>query len=75
MSLGTFLRENLFPAIATAAALGGGATVVQSRVDLASHDQRISRIEDLDKNMDELRDDLRETRETLIRVEARQQQE
>jgi hypothetical protein len=68
----TLLRENLIPAVATAAVLGGGATIIDNKVRISGHEERIKRIEELDKTMDELRGDLRETRETLVRVEARQ---
>lgn len=61
------------PAIATAAVLGGGATLIQDRVQLAQHETRLTRIEKLDDTMVKLTDELAETRLTLARVEAKQE--
>lgn len=73
MALKELVKDHLFNAVATAAVLGGGAAVIQNKVDLAKHDERIARIEKLDESMDKLADELAETRETLARVEARQE--
>ncbi|WP_152524699.1 hypothetical protein [Novosphingobium lindaniclasticum] len=75
MSLKDMLRDHLLPAVATAAVLGGGASIIQTKVDVAKHDERISRIEKLDATMDKLTGELAETRETLARVEARQERQ
>jgi len=69
------LKDHLIQAVAVAGILGGGTVLIDTKVDVARHDERITRIEELDKNMDELREDLRTTREALARVEARQQAE
>lgn len=73
MALKELVKDHLFNAVATAAVLGGGAAVIQNKVDLAKHDERIARIEKLDESMDKLADELAETRETLARVETRQE--
>lgn len=73
MALKELIKDHLFNAVATAAVLGGGAAVIQNKVDLAKHEERIARIEKLDESMDKLADELAETRETLARVEARQE--
>lgn len=73
MALKELLKDHLVNAVATAAVLGGGAAIIQNKVDLAKHDERITRIEKLDESMDKLADELAETRETLARVEARQE--
>jgi len=73
VALKELLKDHLVNAVATAAVLGGGAAIIQNKVDLAKHDERITRIEKLDESMDKLADELAETRETLARVEARQE--
>jgi hypothetical protein len=73
VALKELVKDHLFNAVATAAVLGGGATIIQNRVTLAQHDTRIERIEKLDESMEKLADELAVTRETLARVEARQE--
>lgn len=68
-----FLSDRLVFPIVTAVTLGGGAAIVQNRVELAKHDVRIARIEKLDESMGKLSEKLDETRETLAKVEARQE--
>jgi len=67
------LKDHLLNAVAAAAVLGGGATLIQGKVDLAKHDARITRLERLDESMDKLTDELASTRETLASVKARQE--
>lgn len=67
------LKEHLVQAAAAALLLGGGAAIVDNKVDLARHDERITRIEELDESMKALQDDLKVTREELARVSARQE--
>ena len=55
------LKEHLITAVATSALLGGGAALVSARIDLARHDERITRIEKLDERMTKLDDRLVET--------------
>lgn len=69
------LKEHLVQAVATAAILGGGAALIDTKVDLARHDERIARIEKLDESMELLQGELQTTREALARVEERQKQE
>lgn len=69
------IKDHLINAVLAAAVVGGGAAVVDTKVDVARHDERITRIEELDKSMDALRDELKVTRESLVRIEERQQQE
>lgn len=67
------LKDHLLNAVAAAAVLGGGATLIQGKVDLAKHDARITRLERLDESMDKLTSELATTRETLASVKARQE--
>lgn len=73
MSIKDLIKEHLVFPVVTAVTLGGGAAIVQNRVELAQHDVRINRIEKLDESMSKLSDKLDETRETLATVKARQE--
>ena len=67
------LKTALIQAAAGALLIGGSTTVVQSRVDIARIDERLTRIERLDTTMQTLSRDLAQTREELVRVQARQE--
>lgn len=67
------LKDHLMTAIATSAVLGGGTVVITTRVDLARHDERITRIENLSDEMDGLSKELAVTREQLAVVKAKQE--
>jgi hypothetical protein len=65
------LKERLIEGIAAAALLGGGAQLITNTVDNATQDARIERIEKLDSRIEEMADDVAETRETVIRLETK----
>jgi hypothetical protein len=72
MSRLTDLKDQLVNGLAAAALLGGGAAVIDNRVDVARHDERLTRIESLDESMEKLTGEMGRTREQLARLEARQ---
>lgn len=67
------IRDHLIQAAGAALLIGGGATIIQTKVDVARHDERITRIEELDKSMDRLSEEVAKTREELARVSAKQE--
>lgn len=67
------LKDHLVTAGASAALLGGAAALIGTKVDIARHDERITRIEKLDESMVSLSKEMASTREALARVEARQE--
>lgn len=69
LSLGA-LKDHLLQAIATAAVLGGGATLISTKVDNARQDQQLDA---LTKTLPEIQKDVRATREGVIRLEAKQE--
>lgn len=54
-------------AIASAALLTGGATIISNKVGVAVLDERVDRLETLNDNVDALRVELQKTREELLR--------
>lgn len=60
-------------ALATSALLGGSAMVVKQEVTAARHDERLTRLENLDDSIDDLTKEMARTREQLARVEAKQE--
>lgn len=66
------LRDHLVNAAAATALIGGGATVVSTATKVAVHEERISKLEELNHNVEGLREDLGKTREELIRSTARE---
>lgn len=65
------LKDRLIEAAAAAALLGGGAQVINTAIDVGQHDVRIGRLERLDERLDTIAKDVSETRETVIRLEAK----
>lgn len=64
------LNENLLIALASAALLGGGATVVANMIGIAVLNERVTRLEELNGSVEELQDELKKTREELLRGRA-----
>ena len=69
------LKDHLVTAGASAMLLGGSATLITTKIDIARHDERITRIEKLDETMTSLSKEMAATREALARVEARQEKQ
>jgi signal transduction histidine kinase len=69
LSLGG-LKDHILQAIATAAVLGGGATLISTKVENA---QQAEQLTTLTKTLPEIQKDVRATREAVIRLEARQE--
>jgi hypothetical protein len=67
------LKEYVINAVAATVAIGAGGTLLTSRVDLARHDERITRIEKLDDKMDRLSERLDHFSVDLARVETKQE--
>lgn len=65
------LKDHLINAVAAAAVLGGGSTIVLNKLDIARHDERISQVERLGTNIEGLRGELRETSRKLDRLDGR----
>lgn len=63
-------KDQLITAVATAAILGGGGTLISTRVELGRHDERIERIETLTQEMSELRRELADTRVSLAEIKG-----
>lgn len=61
------LKDHLVTAVATAAVLGGGGSIIANKIDIGRHDERISAIENLADELDETQDELRDTR---VAIEA-----
>jgi hypothetical protein len=72
LSLST-LKDHLIQALATAALLGGGATIVQSKVDNARQDAAITAQQAAMSAIPEIQKDVKATREAVIRLEAKQE--
>ena len=64
------LKEHLVTALATTAMLGAGTALVSHQVDLGRHDERITRIEQLDDSMDELSKEMVETRLAVAKMQG-----
>ena len=65
------LRDHVITAVSTAALLGGATTLVTTNTTSARHDERIKRVEDAVDAIPAMQKDLRETREGIIRMEAK----
>jgi hypothetical protein len=63
----TTLRDHIGLALASAAMLGGGATIISNKLNIAVLEERVDRLEDLNANVVKLREELQLTREELIR--------
>ena len=66
------LKSYLINALAAAALLGGGATVIDAKVTNARQDAEITATAEALKAIPEIQKDVRETRDTVIRLEAQQ---
>lgn len=66
------LKDHLIQALATAALLGGGAAVVDAKVDNARQDVELKAAAEI---LPEIQKDVRETREVVIRLEAKQERQ
>lgn len=62
------LRDTIINAVAGATLLGAGGTILGLKVNDARQDQRIERLEDLDRSVDGLRVDLQKTDQNLARL-------
>jgi uncharacterized protein (DUF342 family) len=69
------LKDHLVSAAAAAALLGGGTAVITTKIDVAVHDQRLDNLEELNKNVEGLRQDLSHTREDLLRYKLEKEHE
>lgn len=67
------IKQHLAEAVAAAALLGGGAQLVMNTVDIGRHDERLSDVEALNNNVQELRDELADTKVLLVEVRTTQQ--
>jgi len=65
------LKDRLFEAAAAAALLGSGAQVVGNTVDIAKQDTRLARVEKLDERLENIQQNVAETRETVVRLETK----
>jgi hypothetical protein len=65
------VKESIINAIAGAVVLAAGGTIVGLKVNDAKQDERIARIEDLDRSVDGLRVDLRQVDGKLERLNGR----
>lgn len=65
------LKDHLITAVSTAALLGGATTLVSTNITSARHDERIKRVEEAVEAIPAMQKDLRETREGIIRMEAK----
>lgn len=67
------LKEYLLPSalgLAATAAAAIGTTAFSTKVEVARHDERITRLEDLGEDIKGLRSDLKDTQVELVRVQA-----
>lgn len=64
----TALRDHLLTAMASAALLGGGATIITNKVAIGELSVRVAALEELGGKIDGLREDLQKTREELARA-------
>jgi hypothetical protein len=67
------LKDHLIQALATAALLGGGATVIQSKVDNARQDTELASQRQAMEAIPEIQKDVRATREDIAAMKARQE--
>lgn len=67
----TALKDRLIEAAAAAALLGGGAQLIGNSVDIARQDTRLERVERLDERLEDIQQDVAETRETVVRLETK----
>jgi septal ring factor EnvC (AmiA/AmiB activator) len=63
------IKDHLIQSIAAAAMLGGGTMVLTAHTDLARQEVRIERLEKMDGDIHEIRTDMRDTRESVARLE------
>lgn len=61
------LRDHLISAAAGAALLGGGATIVATKVSVAVHEQRIGQLEGLSEDIKGLRNDIADLRVEIVK--------
>lgn len=64
------LKDHLISAAAGALLLGGGATVVSTKINVAVHEERIAQLETLNQNVEGLRSDIADLRVEMAK-EAR----
>lgn len=69
------LKTYVIQAIAAAAAVGAGSTLITNKVDNAKQDVRIERLEGLNSNVEGLRTDLDRVDRHLSLVEGKLQQQ
>ena len=62
------LKDHLIQAVAAAALLGGGAALVDAKVDNARQDEQLKAASEI---LPEIQKDVRETRDAVIRLEAK----
>lgn len=60
-------RDHLISAASAAALLGGGATIVSTKVDNAVQDQRLAKLETLNDNVERLTGDIADLRVELAK--------
>lgn len=65
------LRDHLVSAAAGAALLGGGATIIANRVDIAVTNERLDTLEVLNGNVEKLSDDISDLRVEMAKQEMR----
>ena len=71
MTLWSSLRDHVMQSVAAAALLGGGSLLVGGAVQNAEQDTRIERLERLDDKIDDISKNVAETRESVVRLEAK----
>lgn len=69
------LKQYVIQAVAAAAAVAAGSTIITAKVDNAKQDVRIERLETLNSNVDGLRADLDRVDNHLSRVEGKLEQQ
>lgn len=67
------LKDHLIQAIATAALLGGGATIIDSKVDNARQDTELAAQREALRALPEIQKDVRATREDVAAMKATQE--
>lgn len=69
------LKDHLVTAIATAAMLGGGGTLIANKVIIGRLDERVSAIENLAAEMDQTQQELIETRIAIAQLSVKAEEE
>lgn len=69
MTLVASLKEHLFQAVAAAAAIGGGTAIVNGAITNARQDEQLRVASTV---LPQIQQDVKATREAVIRLEARQ---